>query len=312
MSPGVFPAAHIVGGMFSGTNQLVSCRHHRHPPSARLKAPPKVGLFSDCRFQTLSSESHAQFDRGMIFVVDLREIRRRLRRTPWNDFPPVVILADVPAAKGHPLFSDAKAGDAKAAESVVEDTLAGVTIEPLRVLIGNARPHLLAVHAVEEAGMNAIPRTFARALSLRLDLPLKSGIIQLNRVGHTGATGYHRLAFPPVFDGAVDPVDYLLVDDFVGQGGTLANLRGYLESNAGRVVGSVTLTGKAYSAELRLKHETVAILREKHGQQFEEWWVATFGYSFDRLTESEARYLIRSDDADTASARIVAARGDGD
>jgi hypothetical protein len=248
----------------------------------------------------------------MIFVVDLREIRRRLRRTAWNDFPSVVILADVPAAKGHPLFAAAKAGDAKAAESVVEDTLAGTTIEPVRVLIGDTRPHLLAVHAVEEAGMNAIPRTFARALGLRLDLPLKSGVIQLNRVSHTGATGYHRLAFPPVFDGAVDPVDYLIVDDFVGQGGTLANLRGYLESNAGRVVGSVTLTGKAYSAELRLKRETVEILREKHGQQFEEWWLATFGYSFDRLTESEARYLIRSDDANKASARIVAARGNGD
>jgi hypoxanthine-guanine phosphoribosyltransferase len=240
------------------------------------------------------------------------EIRRCLRRTPWNDFPSVVILADVPLAKNHPAFGAAKAGNAKAAESVVEDTLAQTGIDLLRPLIGNSRPHLLPVHAVEEIGMNAIPRAFARALALRLDLPLGSGIIQLNRVSHTGASGYHRLAFPPIFEGDVESVSYLLVDDFVGQGGTLANLRGYLESNGGHAIGAVTLTGKAYSSDLRLRKETLRALREKHGEKLEEWWFATFGYGFDRLTESEAKYLTRSDDADTASERIVAARRIGD
>jgi hypoxanthine-guanine phosphoribosyltransferase len=240
--------------------------------------------------------------------VDLGEIRRRLRRTPWNNFPSVVILADVPVAKSHPGFAAAKAGDAKAAESLIDDTLALTGIDPLTSIIRGSVPHLLPVHAVEEIGMNAIPRAFARALAQRTRLPLRSGIIQMNRVSHTGAGGYHRLAFPPVFEGDVEAVEYLLVDDFVGQGGTLANLRGYLESNGGRVVGAVTLTGKAYSSDLRLRAETLEVLREKHGQKLEEWWIATFGYGFDRLTESEAKYLIRSDDADTATARIIAAR----
>jgi hypoxanthine-guanine phosphoribosyltransferase len=244
--------------------------------------------------------------------VELAEIRERLRRTPWNEFPPVAILADVPRAKSHPSFAAAKAGDAKAAESVVEDTLAVAGIEPVRALIRDRQPYLLPVHAVEEIGMNAIPRAFARTLAIRLDLPLRSGVIQMNRVSHTGAGGYHRLAFPPVFEGDVEALEYVVVDDFVGQGGTLANLRGYLESNGGRVLGAVTLTGKAYSSELRLRVETLEALRKKHGQKLEEWWLATFGYGFDRLTESEAKYLIRSNDADTASARIAAARGVGD
>lgn len=244
--------------------------------------------------------------------MGLTEIRERLRRTPWNQFPPVVILADVPVAKNHPSFAAAKAGDAKAAESVVEDALAITDIERVRALIREGQPHLLPVHAVEEVGMNAIPRAFARALAIRLNVPLGSGVIQMNRVSHTGAGGYHRLAFPPVFEGDVEALEYILVDDFVGQGGTLANLRGYIESNGGRVVGAVTLTGKEYSSELALKQETVEALRKKHGKKLEEWWLATFGYGFDRLTESEAKYLIRSNDADTASARIVAARGVGD
>lgn len=199
----------------------------------------------------------------------------------------------------------AEAGDAKASESVVEDTLALTGIDPFRTFVGGARPHLLPVHAVEDVGMNAIPRAFARALAMGVNLPLRSGIIQMNRVSHTGAGGYHRLAYPPVFEGDVENIEYVLVDDFVGQGGTLANLRGYL----GRVVGAVTLTGKAYSSDLRLRQETLEALRKKHGQKLEEWWIATFGYGFDRLTESEAKYLIRSDDANTATARIVASRG---
>jgi len=181
-----------------------------------------------------------------------------------------------------------------------------------RALIGNSKPYLLAVHAVEDVGMNAIPRAFARALALLLDLPLATGIVQINRVTHTGAGGYHRLAFPAVFDGEIEPVDYFMVDDFVGQGGTLANLRGHVEANGGRTIGAATLTGKAYSAKLRLENDTLGILRQKHGNKLEEWWVAAFGYSFERLTESEARYLSRSDDAVTVSTRITAARRAGD
>lgn len=244
--------------------------------------------------------------------MDLEEIRRCLRRTPWDAFPDVVICADIPVAKRHPLFDAAKAGDAKAAEALVEDVLATAGHPQLGYIEADSRPYLLAVHAVETAGMNAIPRAFARALSGMIKLPLASGIIQINRVTHTGATGYHRLAFPPVFDGKVEPSEYVLVDDFIGQGGTLANLRGYVESNNGKVIGAVTLTGKTYSGKLRLEECTLRDLREKHGRELEEWWAATFGYGLERLTESEAQYLHRSDNVDTITTRIVAARRGGD
>ncbi len=76
-------------------------------------------------------------------------------------------------------------------------------------------------------------------------------------------------------------------------------------------IGATALTGKAYSAKLKLTAETLQILREKYGKQLENWWVATFGYSFECLTESEARYLTRADDADTVRTRIIAASGKG-
>lgn len=160
--------------------------------------------------------------------------------------------------------------------------------------------------------MNAIPRVLARAIAIALNLPIGSGVIQVNRVAHTGASGYHRLAFPAIFAGDVEPIEYLLVDDFVGQGGTLANLKGFVEYSGGQVIGATALTAKSYSAILRLKDDTLAQLREKHGTELEEWWTATFGYGLERLTESEARYLTRGDNAHVITERIASARRAGD
>jgi hypoxanthine-guanine phosphoribosyltransferase len=109
--------------------------------------------------------------------------------------------------------------------------------------------------------------------------------------------------------GDVKELEYFLVDDFVGQGGTLANLRGFVESRGAKVLGATSLTGKGYSAKLSLSKETLRGLKGKHGTELEQWWVAAFGYGFERLTESEARYLTRADDAHSISARIVAAAG---
>jgi hypothetical protein len=229
----------------------------------------------------------------------------------WQDFPDVLICASETEAHGHPRYAAAKVGDAKSADALVEDILANVDINAIRQLIGDSRPRLLAVHALESVGMNAIPRVLAKRLANDFDLPLESGISQLNRVTHTRAGGYHRLAFPAVFEGRLWTSSYLLVDDFIGQGGTLANLRGHVHLQGGTVVGAVALAGKQHSSKLRLREETLQRLRGKHGNQLEEWWISTFGYGFDRLTESEAAYLCRSDTFDLITARLAAARRTG-
>lgn len=244
--------------------------------------------------------------------MDLGAIKAHLYRTEWRDFPNVnIVTTDVGSIKRHSLYSSAKEGDAGDAEGLLEEILNEEQTQPLRAAFVGCSPFLLAVHAVESEGMNAIPRVFAHKLSRFFGLPIWSGIIQINRVSHTGADGYYRLAFPPVFDGNVEPVEYFLVDDFIGQGGTLANLRGFVESRGGHVIGATALTGKSYSAKLTLDERTLQSLRHKHGRDLEEWWFATFGYGFEKLTESEARYLGRADNADTISERLVAARRAG-
>ena len=62
----------------------------------------------------------------------------------------------------------------------------------------------------------------------------------------------------------------------------------------------------AYPSPARL-HE----LREKHEKELENWWVEHFAHAFDALTESEARYLARTETADTVRNRIAAAEKAG-
>lgn len=113
------------------------------------------------------------------------------------------------------------------------------------------------------------------------------------------------MARPAIFEGEFGPGEkFLLVDDFVGQGGTLANLRGFILQHGGHVLGAVTLTGRGDSAKLSLASQTLDAIRRKHGQDIEIWWAKNFGYNFSCLTESEGRYLLRVEDADTIRARV--------
>ena len=156
---------------------------------------------------------------------------------------------------------------------------------------------------------NRIPAVLAEVLAERLGVTAEESIVQTNRSGHTGASGYHRLAYPALFDGEVETGrNYVLVDDFVGQGGTLANLKGFIEAHGGLALVCTTLTGKPYSAKLRPGEETLRALRNKHGDELEAWWQENFGYGFDCLTESEARYLERADSAELIRDRLLAAR----
>lgn len=229
-------------------------------------------------------------------------------RVPWDRFPRVVIATDESAVKRHPEYEGAKTGDVPSAKRLAAQLASLQTLAAIRELVGGRPAAMLPVHALENQGYNRIPAAYAELLAERLGLEVETGIVQANVVNHTGASGWERMVRPPLFDGEVVPdKDYVMVDDFVGQGGTLANLRGYLIGGGGRVLGAATLTGRADSATLALQPLTLAALRGKHGEQIETWWQETFGYRFDCLTESEARYLLRVEDAYTIRMRLIAA-----
>jgi hypothetical protein len=230
-------------------------------------------------------------------------------RYEWQGFPAVILhVSDERLVKHHPAYTAAKAGDSDAAFELVKQTINENAILAINNLAKGKIPLLVSAHAFEQSGVNAIPEALADELSTRTGFPVESSIVQSNVVGHTGANGFTRLARQALFKGDVQSgADYILVDDFVGQGGTLANLRGYIEQQGGIVIGATALTGRPYSAKLSITDQQLAELRSKHGTALENWWKERFGHSFDCLTQSEARYLTKTPDADRIRDSIVAA-----
>lgn len=198
-------------------------------------------------------------------------------RTPWlPDFPDVVIHTSVKTRDAHRCYVKAKAGDADAAFNLSKDLLDDKSIDALRDVIGGRDAILLPVVADETMGFNAIPDAMAQLLASKLGVGAEAGeIVQTNKVGHTRAPAFQRLVTPAVFDGVVEiGRRYVLVDDHVGLGGTLANLKGFLETHGATVVAITTLTESRDARKISLRPETSAMLWEKHGQALNDLWRA--------------------------------------
>ena len=229
-------------------------------------------------------------------------------RIPLQSFPDVVMHASESQVKQHPDYVAAKSGSIVAAERLVDDIVNVDAIKRLRGLTTADYVKIVPVHALETDGVNEIPTALAIRLAEELGFELWPEVVQTNTVGHTGADGFHRLANQAEFAGNLTEGVHVVVDDFVGQGGTLANLIGYIHSQGGTVAWATVLTGKPYSASIALDDAALTRLRGIHGQKLEDWWKAQFGFGFDCLTRSEARYLENTPDADAIRNRIVAAR----
>lgn len=236
-------------------------------------------------------------------------------RFPWNGFPDCIIHADEKQVRGHKNYDAAKTGDSDAAFELVrafvnDQCLA--RIEQIENQDKQSQITLVSAHALERDGVNAIPEAMAELLGARLGWEVEHQVVQTNIVSHTKADGFSRLAKQAAFEGDIDPGrSYLLVDDFIGQGGTLANLRGWILNCGGRVEGATVLTGKPYSAKLTLERTQIDELEKIHGKQLRQWWQSRFGFDYDCLTSSEARYLIRTPSADRIRNRIVASVEEG-
>lgn len=280
---------------------------YAYPTQAELDGGIRQAF--DHLFSTLKTR---ETDKGVAFYS--REKGNKTLRTPWQkDFPDVVLHARLGEATAHRDYEAAKGGDKDAAYRLVSDVLTKDAVDKIRNIIGNREVLLAAVHAEEASGRNKIPQAMADILGKVLHQEVDDNIVQTKRVGRTGQDGFGRLANQPEFSGNIrSDLPYFIVDDTLTQGGTLAGLKGYIESHGGRVIGASALTGKQYSARMALSPQTLSQLREHFGGTgLENWWKQQYGHGFDGLTGSEANYLLRAGDADKIRDRVLAARQAG-
>lgn len=218
-------------------------------------------------------------------------------RDGWkNGFPDVVTAHKPGVLRDHPDYAAAKAGDATAALRVARDVVTPDFVKSVRDAIPEgSEPIIVPVAAREAAGENEIPHMAAKVLGHELGLKVSDGIMQADKVSRSGSDSMRRLANQPAFDGPVERgKDYILLDDTLTQGGTLAQLKTHIEREGGNVVLATALTGKDYSRKLALDPDTLRKMRGRFGS-IEGWWKQQFGHGFDGLTESEARAALTFD-----------------
>ncbi len=238
-------------------------------------------------------------------------------RRGWEaDFPDVVTAHRPGRLSAHADYAAAKAGDDTAALRVARDVITPEFVEDVRAALPNgSKPLVVAVQSQEATGNNRIPRMAAEVLAHRLGLQVSEDIVQADKVNRSAGDALHRLANQPPFTGKVEKGrDYVLIDDTLTQGGTLAQLKTHIEDNGGKVVLATALTGKDYSRRIALNSQSLADVRERFGS-IEPWWRDQFGYGFEGLTESEARTILTLDkgrlDADALRDRVAAGRVPG-
>jgi hypothetical protein len=233
------------------------------------------------------------------------------------DLPDAMIAYRLGDLNNHPAYEEAKAGSMAAAFLVADSLITPELVAQFTQyfnLISETSVTLLPVLAEESQGRNKIPAAVAIRIEEETGLLVESNIVQASKVGRTGLSGLDRVFTMPEFQGEVQiNTAYLLLDDTLTQGGTLAALASHIRQGGGQVVGAFALTGKQYSAKLRLDPVTLQQLRDKHGDIEHDFRTAT-GYGFPALTQSEARTLTNFRPAESVRNRIFAARdekGDG-
>ena len=212
--------------------------------------------------------------------------------------------------KHHPLYWVAKTeGDYIAAQQVVDDLLNQETLLTLCERIGNKKPIIVAPSLTKEDPKNVIPVWFAYNVAYHLNLSVSREIFQSDKSHRTGRSGFYRLANDPEFYGTVHSgQDYLIVDDVLTMGGTLASLRAFIESRGGNVIATTVLADSNIKARvahnkglefiepqsevfLKPTPEALEELRKKHGYKLAKLWESKKGYGLDCLTAREVDFL---------------------
>ena len=175
-------------------------------------------------------------------MVKLDSIKDRVlvvKRTAWGgDFPDTIIDRKLSDATTHALYARAKGGDVVSTYQLAKDLISDDAINALNTLIGDKKVIFAPVHAEEQTGRNMIPVAVATVLAKKLNATIDLGVVQAVKVSRTGGDGWHRLANPPFFDGAIDGKYVIMVDDTQTQGGTFAAFKGHIEQGGAVVIGS--------------------------------------------------------------------------
>lgn len=102
---------------------------------------------------------------------------------------------------------------------------------------------------------------------------------------------------------------YILADDVCAMGGTLASLRGYIETNGGKVLGMTVLaSGSGENVQISLVGDTFTRLTTHWNGELATAYHQEIGHGLEFVTEPEGQFLLRCPSYDGFRAGIDGAR----
>lgn len=216
---------------------------------------------------------------------------------------PFFLFTDDTTLKAHADYRAAKAGDQVAAVNLVWDLAADYLIKVVEKLPRDVI--YVAPFAREATGDNAIPQVLAAACASIAGGKIDNEIVQVTRVFHTGADPMERLSLRAQFEGDVVSGEcYVLVDDVISMGGTLAELADHIQRVGGRVTAVVTLVNAGRIKTLRGESRVIKKLQERNENEI----LDIFGIQPVALTANEAQYLVGFRTPDEIRNRLATAR----
>lgn len=228
-----------------------------------------------------------------------------MTRVPWPDeFPDVFVNTvwsshqkGVPSLKSHALYQPAKGErDMSSAIRLLDDLVTKETVERLKSLSKShgVVPTLIAPAAQVGDSNNVLAVGYAQWLGHELDWPVEERVFQTKAFAKDRSDAWTRIANPSTFYGEIDKDrPYVIVDDVITMGGTLADLRAFILGKGGSVIGMSAIASRSgHDTPIHLGQALQTQLERFYGRDFEKFCKELVGFSHTCLTRAEgAKFL---------------------
>ena len=228
-----------------------------------------------------------------------------MTRVPWPvEFPDVIINAiwmsheeGVQSLKSHSLYQPAKGErDMGSAIKLLDDLVTKETVDRLKAMAKSASvtPRLIAPAAQVGDSNNVLAVGYAQWLGHELDWPVEERVFQNKAFSKDRTDAWTRIANSSSFYGEIDKGNpYVIVDDVITLGGTLADLRSFILGKGGSVIGMSAIASRSgHDTPIHLGQELQTQLENFYGRDLENFCKELLGYGHTCLTRSEgAKFL---------------------
>jgi len=140
-------------------------------------------------------------------------------------------------------------------------------------------------------------------------LPIADETIEIHKGGRTGKDALVKLTARPTFDGKIKAgKEYKLIDDAIAQGGTISELRHFVDNAGTKAVNVSVSVAAQFSSVIPPSEGTIQRIKEKFGREETEKFLKDYSIAgaLEALTEREASYLLKFRSLDAIRARAVA------